>query len=58
MITPKYSGRRQRIQRGNGRTAGDREPGILREGAKKGKWEERERDRGDQNHHRTVKIVN
>ena len=50
--------RRQRIQRGNGRTAGDREPGRLKEGGKKGKREERERDRGDQNHHRTVKIVN
>ena len=50
--------RRQSIQRGNRRTTGDREPGRLREGVKKGKREERERDGGDQNHHRTVKIVN
>ena len=34
--------RRKRIQRGNGQTAGDREPGRLREGGKKGKREERE----------------
>ena len=38
--------RRQRTLRGNGRTAGDREPGRLREGVKKGKREERERRRG------------
>ena len=37
--------RRKRIQRGNGRTAGDREPGRLR-GYKKGKREERERRGG------------
>ena len=49
--------RRQRIQRVNGRTAGDREPGRLREGVKRGKGK-RERDVGEQNHHRTVKIVN
>ena len=35
--------RRQRIQRGNGQTSGDREPGRLREGVKRGK---RERDTG------------
>ena len=38
--------RRQRIQRGNGRTAGDREPGRIREGGKRGKREERERRGG------------
>ena len=48
--------KRQRIQRGNGQTAGDREPGRLREGVKRGKGK-RERYGGDQNHHRTVKIV-
>ena len=52
-----WTERRQRIQRGNGRTAGDREPGRLREGVKRGKGK-RERDGGDQNHHQTVKIVN
>ena len=50
-------GEEAKEQRGNGRTAGDREPGRLREGLKRGKGK-RERDRGDQNHHRTVKIVN
>ena len=35
--------RRQRIQRGNGQTAGDREPGRIRKGVKKGgKGRERE----------------
>ena len=34
--------RRQRIQRGNGRTAGDREPGRIREGVKRGKGKKRE----------------
>ena len=37
--------RKQRIQRGNGRTAGDREPGRIGEGGK-GKREERERRGG------------
>ena len=37
--------RRQRIQRGNGQTAGDREPGRIREGVKRGKGK-RERDGG------------
>ena len=37
--------RKQRIQRGNGRTAGDREPRRIREGEKKGKGR-RERDGG------------
>ena len=50
--------RRQRIQRGNGRTTGDREPGRLRERVKKRGKGKRGRDGGDQNHHRTVKIVN
>ena len=48
--------RRQRIQRGNGQTSGDREPGRIREG-EKGEKGRRERDRGDQNHHWTVKIA-
>ena len=34
---------KQRIQRGNGRTAGDREPGRIREGGERGKRDERER---------------
>ena len=38
--------RRQRIQRGNGRTTGDREPGRLREGVKKRGKGKRERDKG------------
>ena len=37
--------RRQRIQRGNGRTAGDPEPGRIREGKKRGKGK-RERETG------------
>ena len=37
--------RKQRIQRGNGRTAGDREPGRIREGGGRGKGR-RERDGG------------
>ena len=37
---------RQRIQRGNGQTAGYRGPGRLREGVKKGEREERERRGG------------
>ena len=48
--------RKQRIQRGNGRTAGDREPGRIREGGEGEKGGERETG-GDQNHHRTVKIA-
>ena len=37
--------RRQRIQRGNGRTAGEREPGRLSEGVKRGIGK-RERETG------------
>ena len=49
-------GEEAKEQRGNGQTAGDREPGSLRE-VFKGEKGIRER-RGDQNHHRTVNIVN
>ena len=37
--------RRQRIQRGNGQTAGEREPGKIREGGERGKGR-RDRDGG------------
>ena len=52
----KRTERSQRIQRGNGRTAGDREPGRLREGKKRVRGK-RERETGGPDQHRTVKIV-
>ena len=49
--------RRQRNREETGKLQGAGNPWRLRDGLKRGKGK-RERDGGDQNHHRTVKIAN